>query len=100
MRKSFRKHDTQKFREIIEEALRDFQVDEKLKEKQLIKAWPEVTGPMFTRYTSKLAIQNKILYVKLESSIVRNELMMAKDQLKNALNKHVNYEVIKDIVFR
>lgn len=100
MRKGIRKHNTQKFREIIEEALKDFQVDETLKEKELIRAWPVVTGPMFTRYTSKLAIQNRVLYVKLESSIVRNELMMAKEQLKDALNKHVKYEVIKDIVFR
>lgn len=100
MYNKFRKQQAQSFREIIKEVLQDFEIDTTLKEKDLIKAWPQVTGPMFTRYTSNLEVRNRILFVTLKSSIVRNELMMAKVQLIHALNNHMKEEVIRDIIFR
>jgi len=40
------------------------------------------------------------LYVHLNSSVVRNELLMLREALKEQLNKKAGSEVIKDIVLR
>jgi hypothetical protein len=40
------------------------------------------------------------LYVHLNSSVVRNELLMLREALREKLNKKAGSEVIKDIVLR
>jgi hypothetical protein len=40
------------------------------------------------------------LYVHLNSSVARNELLMLKEALKEKLNERAGKEVIKDIVLR
>ena len=57
-------------------------------------------GPTITRYTTNLYIRNQVLYVHLSSSVVRQELLMARSMLVRNLNARVGSQVIVDIVFR
>jgi hypothetical protein len=45
-------------------------------------------------------IKEMILYVHLNSSVVRNELLMLRETLREKLNQKAGSEVIKDIVLR
>jgi hypothetical protein len=57
-------------------------------------------GKMVARYTSNLYIQNNTLFVETTSPIVRNELLMMKEDIRVRLNEVVGEELIKTIVFR
>ena len=70
---------------------------EKLAETRLLDYW-NTMSPMISRYTTTLFIKNKILYVKLTSAILKNELTLGKDNLIKKLNTQVGKPVIKDIV--
>jgi hypothetical protein len=74
------------------------QMADKLAETRLINYWNEMS-PAISRYTSGLFVKNRILYVKLRSAVLKNELMMCREQLVIKLNKGVNRNVIDDIVF-
>ncbi len=74
------------------------QLAEKLAETRLINAWEKVLGNLTMRYTTSLFIKNKVLYVKLSSSVLRSELMMCREQLVRNLNREAGGEVIRDIV--
>jgi hypothetical protein len=41
-----------------------------------------------------------VLYINLDSSVIRNELMMARSKIVEAINKEMGAEVIKDLVLR
>jgi len=71
-----------------------------LYEKRLIDAWPLVLGANIVQYTSDLRIKNRVLYVSLNSSVLRHDLFLSRDEIKKSLNKHVGVDVIVDIVFR
>ncbi len=86
-------------RQVIEEIFREYKIERKLGETRLIKAWPEVLGPL-AKTTEELYIKDGILFVRLASSVVRNELSMMRSTLIKALNKKAGEEVITDIVFR
>ncbi|MCX6333768.1 MAG: DciA family protein [Bacteroidia bacterium] len=45
-------------------------------------------------------MKDKVLYVHLSSSVVRNELLMLRQALKEKLNEKAGIEVIKDIVLK
>ncbi len=93
-----RRSDTQKIDKIIDVYLKQSGVGKKLKEMELINSWEEVVGVSVAKRTNNLFIKNRKLFVYIESSIVKNELMMLKQSLVDALNNRVKERIIDDIV--
>jgi predicted nucleic acid-binding Zn ribbon protein len=86
--------------EAIKDYVREMNLDVKLSEVGIINSWEEVVGKAISSRTSKIYIKDKVLYVHLNSSVVRNELLMLRQALKEKLNEKAGSEVIKDIVLR
>jgi len=95
-----RRSNTQKIDKIIDAYLQQTGVGKKLKEIELINSWQEVVGVSVAKRTSNMYIKNRRLFVYIESSIVKNELMMLKDSIVSALNNRVKERIIEDIVLR
>lgn len=74
--------------------------DKKLKERELINSWEEIMGKSVSDATDRLSIYNEVLFIYLNSSIVRHELQMMKGALIEALNKKVGERIIKNIVLK
>jgi predicted nucleic acid-binding Zn ribbon protein len=70
-----------------------------LLQKRLIDAWDSVTGPTVSRYTGEKSIRNQTLFVKINNSALRADLMMMQSQLVSRLNQEVGAFVIADIRF-
>lgn len=66
-------------------------------ETRVLQAWDELMGPSIVRQTTKKKVQNKILYVQLESSVVRKELLMVKSKIISSMNEHLGREAITDV---
>lgn len=86
--------------EAIRAYLKAMGLDKKLKEKALINSWEEVLGKGVSNATSSMYIKNQVLFVQLNSSVVRHQLQMMKSGIVDALNKKAGEILIRDIVFR
>ena len=86
--------------EALQDYIKEMNLGGKLSEIGLINSWEEVVGKAISSRTSKIYIKDHILYVHLNSSVVRNELLMLREALKEKLNDKAGSEVIKDIVLR
>ena len=95
-----RKKNTQKIDEVVREYLKSLNIDHKLKEVELIKAWDDIVGKTIARSTQKIAVHNRVLYVQLNSSIIRNELYMLREGLKKSLNDKVGESIIDQIILK
>ena len=84
----------------INEFLQENKLDGRLKERELIRNWEEVTGKMVARATHSIYIKNRTLFVEVRSSFVKNKLLMIQDGLIQALNSSVNEELIDKIVIQ
>lgn len=82
----------------IEEFLESYRLNDKLNQAKVIQAWEKVVGEMVARNTSQLHIRKKVLFVKVNSAALRNELLYARQKLVQALNKEAGAEVIDEIV--
>jgi predicted nucleic acid-binding Zn ribbon protein len=82
----------------IEEFLDSYHLRDKLNEAKVIAAWENVVGEMVAKNTGRLQIRNKVLFIKVDSSALRNELMFARNKIIAALNKEVGGTVITEIV--
>ncbi len=95
-----RKSNTQNIGEVINELFKELHLDRKLKEVSVINSWGEVLGNNISRSTTKLFFKDRVLFVSLSSSVVRNELLMLKTKIIKALNEKVGDNVVEDIVLR
>jgi predicted nucleic acid-binding Zn ribbon protein len=86
--------------EAMKDYIREMNLEGKLNEIGIINSWEETVGKAIASRTSKVYIKDQVLYVHLTSSVVRNELLMLRQALKEKLNEKAGSEVIKDIVLK
>ncbi|MCK4360231.1 MAG: DUF721 domain-containing protein [Bacteroidales bacterium] len=94
-----KKSNDQTLKEVINELLEAYKLGDKLKEVRLIDSWEKVVGKLINKHTKNLYIKKKVLFVKLDSAALRNELSYARQKIIKALNKEAKEVVIDDIVF-
>lgn len=94
------KHEVEPIGKLIQKYLREECLETPLNEKRLMAAWSDVLGPQIAALTQSMFIKNQVLYVHLNSSVLRQELMMARDLIVRRLNAAVQAQVITNIIFR
>jgi hypothetical protein len=86
--------------EAVNDYIREMNLGGKLSEVAIINSWEEIVGKAISSRTTRIYIKDQTLFVHLNSSVVRNELLMLRGALKEKLNQKAGSEVIKDIVLR
>ncbi len=94
-----RRRNTELLSTVIDQVLRTNKLDRKLAEKHILDAWPKVLGDSVMQYTTKLEIKRGVLYVSLSSAVLRHELFLSGNEIKDSLNKYAGTKVISDIIF-
>jgi predicted nucleic acid-binding Zn ribbon protein len=86
--------------EALNDYIKEMNLGSKLSEVAVINSWEEIVGKAISSRTTKIFIKNSVLHVHLNSSVVRNELLMLREVIREKLNQKAGNEVIKDIVLR
>ena len=86
--------------EALKDCITEMNMGGKLSEVGVINSWEEIVGKAINSRTTKIYIKDHVLFVHLNSSVVRNELLMLRDVLKAKLNEKAGSEVVMDIVLR
>ena len=94
------RHNEHSLKEVIDQLMKAYKLDDKMAERRLISSWDSVMGAMIAKHTKDLFIKNKQLFVTLDSSALRNELSMAKTKIIKMLNDEVGQEVINEVVLK
>ena len=84
---------------IIDKLMKAYGFEKKLKELDVIDAWPELMGKAVAHRTKSLKIRNKVLYISMDSSVMREELLHGKSIIILRVNEFAGTELITDIWF-
>jgi predicted nucleic acid-binding Zn ribbon protein len=84
----------------IDQLLRAYGYQDQLDEIQLIKIYKELVGQVFANHTQKIGYKNRILYVKLDSASLKQELNYVKEGLVENINRRVGRKVVDKIVIK
>ena len=95
-----KKQEPLSIKEIIAQFIDVNDMGQKLEETQLIRLWPKIAGETVNAYTHSLQVRNRTLYVHLSSAVLRNELMMLRNELLRRYTEEFGHPVIDNIVFR
>lgn len=77
----------------------DSTLDKKMAELTLLNSWNKIAGSTIASYTQKLSVKNDVLFLKLTSPAVKNEIRLMNDHIIASINHAVGGELIKRIVF-
>lgn len=86
-------------KEAIEQMLRVYKLKRRFDETSLIAAWPEMMGPAVAHRTKDIFIRDKKLFIRVESSVIKNELLMMRSNIIDAMNTKAGSTVIEEIIF-
>jgi hypothetical protein len=89
----------QTLKEVIKELLEAYKLKEGLQVTNVLQAWDQIAGPYISKYTEKIYIKHKKLYLKLSSPALKQELSYSKTDLVHRLNDLAGEEIVTDIVF-
>jgi len=84
--------------DLIKEFYEQHRGSDYLDEVKLINSWPKVVGPFIASHTIDLCIKNQVLFVRVDSDALRNELGYSKSLLIKNLNELVGKEILREIV--
>lgn len=64
------------------------------------QAWKSLMGNGVNSYTQEVVLKGSTLYVKLTSSVLREELSYGKDKIIKMLNEELRKDVVTNLVLR
>lgn len=95
------KRDAQDLGSILKEIMEEnTMLKSRIAEQRVLRAWKEILGEGVSKYTSNLYFKRGVLFVHLDSSVLRAELMMNKKSLIEKLNDYAGMNIIRNIVLR
>ncbi len=93
------KNNDQELKEVLDQLFKAYGWTEKMDGVKVTNSWGKVVGSIIANHTTNLYVKNKILYVILDSSVLRNELYMERSNLVKKINDEIGKKVINEIVF-
>lgn len=94
-----REGEEQPLAQLVGRILKAYGLEDKMKSYDLIAAWPELMGPAVAKRTTDIRIENNTLYLKIDSSVMRDELFHGKQIIIARCNEFVGEELIRDVWF-
>ena len=91
-------YDVKPIGELIKEFYEQHRGLDYMDEMKAVNLWPKVVGSFIASHTIDLFIKNKVLFVRVDSDALRNELSYSKSLLMKNLNEKAGKEVITEIV--
>ncbi len=86
-------------KEAIDDLLRVYRLRSKFDETHIVYAWNQVMGPAIARRTDKVYVQDRKLFLQINSPSLANELLLAKSRIVELLNEEVKAQVIEEVIF-
>src|SRR5690554_2801590 len=96
---SGRKKDISPLKDVFEELLKAYALQDRFNERKVISSWGEIMGNTVAKRTSELSVKDKKLYVKLSSGPIKKELMMNKSKVLQLIAEKFGPNTIEDILF-
>lgn len=94
-----RKANDKSIKDAIEQMLNVYKLKRRYDETSVIAHWPELVGKPMANRTKELFIRDKKLFLRIESSVIKNELMLMRGQIIEKINEEAKTVLVEEIIF-
>ncbi|WP_426670320.1 DUF721 domain-containing protein [Mucilaginibacter sp. McL0603] len=86
-------------KEAIEQMLQVYKIKRKYDETGIKASWPELVGKSVANRTKEIYIHDKKLFLRIESSVIKNELLLMRAQIIEKINNEAKGVLVEEIIF-
>lgn len=86
--------------DLLEEFFRRPYVAAKVAEGKLPDTWRAVVGDRAADVTTEIRLENHILHVRIQSSVLRSELFYQRDALRDEINRRSGLRLVNAVIVR
>ena len=90
----------QSLKNVIGNYLKSSRLSGKLAEQKVIDGWAARMGPIIAKHTKEISIQDKKLFLHIDSAPLRQELFYSRENIIKMLNEEAGEVVIREIILR
>ncbi|MDB5151822.1 MAG: hypothetical protein JWR54_573, partial [Mucilaginibacter sp.] len=76
-----------------------YKIKRRYDETGIITAWPQMVGKSVANRTKEIYIHDKKLFLRIESSVIKNELIMMRTQIIDKINNEAKLILVEEIIF-
>lgn len=100
MNQSNKKGDAISMKIAMEKYLEAMGMDRQVLEHSVLSKWEEIMGSAVAARTDSKEIKDQTLYLKINSSVMRDELFQMRSVIIKRLNEKAGFEMVKEIFFQ
>ncbi|MFH4967129.1 DUF721 domain-containing protein [Gaetbulibacter sp. M240] len=86
--------------DVLKEFVETNNLEKGLDKIHVADAWSDLMGNGVNNYTTEIILKSDTLYVKLSSSVLREELSYGKQKIIDMLNESLGKPLIKKLILR
>ncbi len=86
--------------DLLEEFFSRPYIAAKVAEGKLPDTWREIVGERAAAETVELKLENRVLYVRIRSSILRSELFYQREALRREINERSGVKLVNVVIIR
>ena len=94
-----RKANDKSLKDAIEQMLQVYKIKRRYDETAIIAAWPDLVGKSVANRTKEIYIHDKKLFLRIESSVIKNELLMIRSQIIDKINENAKSILVEEVIF-
>jgi hypothetical protein len=93
-------HNLIKLGDAISQIFKEEKLDEKYSIFAIRNGWEGIVGKTVAKHTTQINFLNGLLYVSIDSAVVRNELSYVKEDIMQKVNKFVGKRLVKELILK
>ena len=86
--------------QIVGKIMKAYGLEKRMKEMDILKGWSEMRGVAVANRTTNLRINDRILYISIDSAVMREELLNGKQIILHRVNDFAGERIIDDVWFQ
>ncbi len=90
----------QPIKNVMEKFFESLGIAADFNQEEIIKTWEELTGEFIKKLTKKIYVENKVLYVHVNSPALKSELMMLRTSVCDKINERMGENTLKSIYIK
>jgi predicted nucleic acid-binding Zn ribbon protein len=93
------RYNDKSLKEAFEQMLQVYKIKKRYDETGIKASWPNLVGPAVANRTKEIFVRDKKLFLRIESSVIKNELLLMRDQIIQKINEEAKGILVEDIIF-
>jgi len=95
-----RRSHTQHLSHLLRDYAKERNIEDKLNEVDVVNCCQEIMGKTMGRYVKKISMENGGLTIEVTSSLVKSELMMLREELRQRINEQIGKNIVSKIFLK